>query len=411
MSHSGIFALPPRSVPTGAGGAPQGPTVTGPWRGITLAPSRERPPRNEPPRSPFALRLHGLSLSRRQAVPVALILALVASVGDAWTTAEAAFTLLYLAPIGVAVWFHGRRFGYVIVALCTAGSVATDLFASRRPIGPLFLVWNNGAELGLFIVFLRLLDALRARLEQEIHRRQDSLDQLRHAERLNTVGKLAAGVAHELGTPLNVITGRAELVMSGIMDGAGARESLEIILAQAARMTAIIRGILDFARRSGERTAPTGLGALCNETATLLRPLAARAGVRIEVLGEDVEASVERAGIQQVLTNLITNAIHASRRGGTIEITVSSASEVPARGHGREEGCFAVIAVRDEGTGISTAILPSIFDPFFTTKDVGEGTGLGLSISYGIVRDHGGRIHVKTATGEGTTFWVFLPRG
>jgi hypothetical protein len=136
---------------------------------MTLAPSRDRLSWSEPP-TPFAMRIHGVSISRRQAVPMALILTLLASLGDAWTTAEAAFTLFYLAPIGVAVWFHGRRFGYVIVALCSAGSVVTDLLTRTRPLSPLFLVWNNGIELGLFVVFLWLLDALRSRLEREIHR-------------------------------------------------------------------------------------------------------------------------------------------------------------------------------------------------------------------------------------------------
>src|SRR5262249_9530611 len=149
-------------------------------------------------------------------------------------------------------------------------------------------------------------------------------------------------------------------------------------------------------RRSGESTARVRLGALCRETATLLRPLAARAGVTIEVLGEDVEAEGEGAGIQHVVNNLVTNAIQASRRGGAVEIKVAEAGEAPAHGRSREGERLAVITVRDEGSGIPATILPQIFDPFFTTKEVGAGTGLGLSIAYGIVRDHGGRIHVQT---------------
>jgi signal transduction histidine kinase len=252
--------------------------------------------------------------------------------------------------------------------------------------------------------------SLRERIDNEMSLRLSALEELRHAERLNTIGKLASGVAHELGTPLNVITGRAELIYTGRVDLAGAKGSAGIIGEQADRMSRIIRGLLDFGHRSGTETHLENLLQLSEETTELLRVLAKKVGVEIVVMERDTKSRVNRSEIQQVLSNLLTNAIQAMPGGGRIQVIVDEERVILRENGDKEERTYACVTVRDQGSGILPEILPKIFDPFFTTRSVGEGTGLGLSIAYGIVRDHGGSLRVQSAPGEGTTFQVFLPR-
>jgi signal transduction histidine kinase len=139
-------------------------------------------------------------------------------------------------------------------------------------------------------------------------------------------------------------------------------------------------------------------------------PLASKSGIEIVRSGETTSAPVNHSEIQQVLTNLITNAIHAMPDGGRIDIDIRiERARPPEDKHGNPKD-YVVLSVNDSGTGIAPDVLPKIFDPFFTTKDVGRGTGLGLSVAYGIVRDHGGWIAVNTRLGQGTTFSVYLPQ-
>jgi signal transduction histidine kinase len=339
-----------------------------------------------------------LHVDRRYALPLAFGLAAIAGVSDALTNAEAVFTLFYLVPIGIAVWFRSARAGYVMIAVCSALSLTMDVVWGPNRANLAFVAWNFRGELGLYFVFALLLDAMRRRLATEAALRKEALTQLRHADRLTTLGRLAAGIAHELGTPLNVVLGKATLISSGRFTGDEAKKSARVIEQQADRMTTIISHLLDFARRGGTGRQPTNLRVLAFETTELLRPLAKRHGVTITCDGPDAEASVNRAEIQQVLSNLLTNAIHAMPRGGPIEITSSVL----------ESG--ALLRIRDEGSGIAPEVLPRIFDPFFTTKEVGQGTGLGLSVVHGIVVDHGGTIEVETELGRGTTFFLRLPR-
>lgn len=239
-----------------------------------------------------------------------------------------------------------------------------------------------------------------ARVEAETASRLAAIEQVRHADRLMTVGKLAAGIAHELGTPLNVIEARAEMIATGESTNDEAKGDAGVIVDASARMTRVLRQLLDFARPARASTSREDLAALANTIVDLLRPLASKRHVNVRVLApEPTFASIDREQIGQVLTNLVVNAIHAMASPGTVEVAVSS------------EGDHARIRVRDEGTGIAKEHIPHVFEPFFTTKDVGEGTGLGLAVAHGIVRDHGGSIDVKSGLGEGTEFIVLLPKG
>jgi signal transduction histidine kinase len=349
-------------------------------------------------------------LSPLRATVVSLVLLAVASWGDMVTTAEATFTLFYVVPLSIAVWYATIRVGYLIALLSVISGAAIDLYVGPRPSSWFFLGWNKLIDAGLFISFAHILAALRARVNLESELRMDALNQLRHAERLTTIGKLASGIAHEIGTPLNVISGHAELMVMGRLDTEEVKRSGQVLLEQSKRVTTIVHQLLDFARRGGTRVMLTDINDLAVATTRLLESLAGKSGIEIVTQGTPVKADVNRSEIQQVLTNLITNAIHAMPNGGRIEVDVREEhTRAPEEKHGSRQD-YVVLSVRDFGTGIALGVLPKIFDPFFTTKDVGQGTGLGLSVAYGIVRDHNGWVNVNTRLGEGTTFSVYLPQ-
>jgi signal transduction histidine kinase len=252
------------------------------------------------------------------------------------------------------------------------------------------------------------LMAQRAAVEAEHRERLTVQEQLRHSERLATVGKLAAGIAHEIGTPLNVADGYAKKILAGD-DATGCART---ICRQIKRITAMIRRLMRFARREEPRQAPVELAQLARDTVQLLEPLEARNGVTISVHGVPCTALADANQIQQVLTNLITNGVQAMAGSGSIKVRVDTERRTPPPGEkaGGAAKDYCRITVEDDGTGIAEANLPRIFDPFFTTKDVGAGTGLGLSVAHGIVRDHGGWIDVSSQAGRGSRFTVYLPR-
>jgi len=255
---------------------------------------------------------------------------------------------------------------------------------------------------------------LRARAARETAARIAALEQLRHADRLNTVGKLASGIAHELGTPLNVVGGRAKMIARG-MPHEEVVENARIIAEQVDRMAKIIRQLLDFARRRGVQKAPADLTQIARQTLLFLEPLARKRGVTLRLDDEaglsSARAEVDAGQLQQVLTNLVMNGIQAMKKGGELTVRVDRVLARPPVDHGGPEGEHLAIRVIDRGEGISPENMPRLFEPFFTTKDIGEGTGLGLSVSYGIVREHGGWIDVESELDKGSTFTVYLAPG
>jgi signal transduction histidine kinase len=268
------------------------------------------------------------------------------------------------------------------------------------------------------------LEVNREQLETETKRRIAAVEQLRHADRLRTVGRLASGLAHEIGTPLSVVSGRAELISSGKLSDNEIHSSAQAIKLQAERITGIVRQLLDFARRSTPRINRVELNSLAAETIALTESLAVkhRVSVRLNRFAGPAMVPVDAAQLQQVLSNLIVNALQACKEGGHVTLSIdrctackppvvvlqdSLSNELDNLDATPKD--FWVIAVQDDGTGIAPEHLTDIFEPFFTTKDVGEGTGLGLSISYGIIREHGGWITVDSHVGQGSTFAVHLP--
>jgi two-component system, NtrC family, sensor kinase len=248
------------------------------------------------------------------------------------------------------------------------------------------------------------LETAREAVDREAAARLDVLEQLRHADRLATVGLLASTFAHELGTPLNVVLARARMIEHGEVEGEGVTKSARGIVQQVERMAATVRNVLDFARRGDGRSECEDLRALARAALELLEPLARKANVRLELepgKGQ-VPVAADPGKIQQVLTNLVMNAIQSQGAGGVARISVERSEEPDGERKAR-------LVIADEGAGIEPDQLAHIFEPFFTTKPAGQGTGLGLSVVQGIVRDLGGRIDVRSQPGEGTVFTIDLP--
>jgi len=256
----------------------------------------------------------------------------------------------------------------------------------------------------------RALSEARARVAAETEQRISTLEQLRHAERLTTVGRMAAGIAHELGTPLNVITARIQIISRAHEGDADTASNARIIREQAARITEIVQRMLISARRKGLDKTTVQLRALAMDAKAALEPMANRVDVTLEVQegGADLELQADTTQMAQVLTNLVVNGIDAAVGGGTVTISLDEVQAL-SPGDSQPVPC-ARLSVHDTGVGIPKHIVNHIFDPFFTTKDVGAGTGLGLSVALGIVQEHGGWIDVITAPDVGTTMSAYFPR-
>jgi signal transduction histidine kinase len=309
----------------------------------------------------------------------------------------------------------------VVVLLCAATAMGLGMVLVARPIhllvakarriaegdlsGSLHLEQKD--ELGQLA---REMNSMADRLAESEQRflaersaRQDTVQQLRHADRLTTVGTLASALAHELGTPLSVVTARAKMIASMEVTGPAVLEGARTIVQQLERMTVIIRQLLGFSRRSTPRTEVVDLRNTVRQTCTLLKVVAQKQRVDLDLVlaDEPTPVRVDPEQIQQAVSNLVLNGIQAMPNGGTLSVMVSRESP-----HGRRTGC---VAVSDQGEGIPAEHLSKIFEPFYTTKAAQGGTGLGLSIAADIAEEHGGSVWVESAPGNGSTFRFFLP--
>jgi signal transduction histidine kinase len=306
------------------------------------------------------------------------------------TTLALAATMMLMTLV-VGAWLVGRPITSLIgqARRVAAGDLsARSVRGQRDELGDLTRELNK---------MLDRLERAGKEVQASTRERLETLEQLRHAERLTTIGRLASSVAHELGTPLTVMTGRARLILE---DEKQAVVHARVILDQAERMTKIIRQLLDYARRRPAQRVEDDLSRLTAETLALLAPLAAKKKIRLQFEPEidTAPVTVDATQVQQALANLIVNAIQASAEGATVDVTLRRSSE------GFE------LAVRDHGPGMAEDVLARVFEPFFTTKPIGESTGLGLSVTRDIVDEHGGRIQAESAPGRGSRFSVLLPR-
>jgi signal transduction histidine kinase len=268
-----------------------------------------------------------------------------------------------------------------------------------------------GTIAGRFNAMTGSLREAREDGERAASARLDLEERLRHAEKLATIGQMAAEIAHELGTPLNVIGGRARALARKAADAGEVTKNAGIITDEVARITKIIRQVLDFSRPRGPTLTHVRLGTVVAEALEFVRETVRRVGIKVE-LGTSPpppEVPGDPDQIQQVCLNLITNAIHAMPSGGTLRI----ATERVVRRKGGLDLAppaeYVVLSIADTGRGIPAADRDKIFEPFFTTKDAGQGTGLGLAVSHGIVKDHDGWIEVDSPVEGGALFRVFLP--
>ena len=236
---------------------------------------------------------------------------------------------------------------------------------------------------------------------------------LSQTEKLATIGQLSAEIAHEVGTPLNVIAGRARSIQRKARDPEAVEKNAGIIAEQTARITRIIQRLLDFARRKvgAPERARVNLNELALTTVELLGSQFSAAKVRTRLDRAEglplVDGDADR--LQQVLINLLLNAMQAMPEGGVLTIETQRIHRTrPGLETGAEQD-FVMLVVSDTGVGIPPAIRDKVFDPFYTTKEGQGGTGLGLAVCSGIVKEHDGWIDVDDAPGGGTVFRVYLP--
>ena len=227
--------------------------------------------------------------------------------------------------------------------------------------------------------------------------------QLTRSERLASIGRLAAGCAHQINNPLTGVLTFAHMLLRDAPENSQEREDLETIISATMRCREIVRGLLDFSRQSEPHKSLSDLNAVLREALNLTRNQAIIGHVSIvEELDPHLPHLVIDANqIQAVAVNVIVNGIDAMPDGGCLTIRTRCVDE--------DDGRWAEIEISDNGCGISAKDLKLVFDPFFTTKPTGKGTGLGLAIAYGIVTEHGGRITVSSEVDRGTTVAVRLP--
>lgn len=223
--------------------------------------------------------------------------------------------------------------------------------------------------------------------------------QLLHADRLATIGKLTAGVAHELNEPLGAILGFAQLSLDSAGLPPGARRDSERIVQSALHAREIIRKLMFFGRQTPPGRAEVDLNLVVQDGLDLLEPRLVRQGIRASIALNSALPLIlaDRSQLLQVVVNLVINAIQAMPDGGSLTVRTDPAD------------MGAALSVEDTGVGMSEDVRSQVFLPFFTTKDVGEGTGLGLSVAHGIVTAHGGTIDVASEPGRGSVFIVRLP--
>ena len=278
---------------------------------------------------------------------------------------------------------------------------------------------NRGEFATLAREFNRMADSLAEQKRAAAREAEERLAlerELRHSERLATVGRLAAGVAHEIGAPLQVIDGRAKQ----LLEHAGAplatrQRNLTIVRAQTERIARIVRQLLNLARPYNLDCQAVDLAQLLAGTLELVEAQAARAGVEIELaIAERVLVEADPDLLHQVFLNICSNGIQAMPTGGRLRIECVPGVFLPGvfmnDGKRQNGQGFAAVRVSDAGRGIAPEHLPHIFEPFYTTKEVGEGTGLGLAVSSRIVEEHGGWIEAANNAEGGATFTVYLPK-
>ena len=234
---------------------------------------------------------------------------------------------------------------------------------------------------------------------RDISERKRLQEQLRKTERIAELGTVASGMAHEIGTPMNVILGRAEYLMDRVTEEP-IKKGLQTIITQVERITRVMNQLLSFARRKAPERVALDLKQVVEDSLEMFHERLARNQIQVELRLADpcpmVLADADQ--MSQVMINLVMNAVHAMPEGGTLRVALAP------------EPQMVRLTVADTGHGVPREVIKKIFDPFFTTKEFGKGTGLGLTVVKGIIEEHQGSIAVESQEGMGTTFTILLPK-
>jgi len=249
------------------------------------------------------------------------------------------------------------------------------------------------------------------KMAKELKKRKEELElayrRISQLDRLMAIGRLAAGIAHELNNPLGVISNYVQMLLRKPSLGSEVKIDLMLIEEEILGMMGIIKGLLNFSRESEMKKSPVNVNEVLRKTTALLKFQLGSQSIQLsEVYDEGLPFVLGDSNhLQQVFLNILLNSIQSMPEGGKLELKTSLTN-----GSGEKaERSWVVVECLDTGVGIEPRDLDKIFDPFFTTKGVGVGTGLGLSISYGIIKEHDGNIDVKSSPGQGTLVRTTLP--
>ncbi|MGE5373319.1 MAG: ATP-binding protein [Solirubrobacterales bacterium] len=311
---------------------------------------------------------------------------------------------LYYIPIILAAYRFGLRGGLLASILCgLAYAPHLVLYLGT----PELEVVNQLMEIALFVVVGTVTGILagserrqRLQLAAKVAQLEAMEAEVRAADRLAAVGRLAAGVAHEIRSPLGVIKAAAQLARDEKPDNREISESLDVIVQEVDRANQVVRGLLDFSRPQLPAVSEIDLAAVLDQSVQLLNRYGVHHQVPVDYdpYGKPLVLLGDAEMLKQAIVNLGLNAVQASQAGSRITMRLTGPRP------GRPQ---AVIEIADQGSGIPPELLSQVFDPFFTTRD--QGTGLGLAIVQRIVRDHCGQIEIQSSEGAGTIVRLILP--
>lgn len=319
---------------------------------------------------------------------------------------------LYYIPILFAAYWFGPKGGLFTALISTLLYLPHILFQWRHPpaasagqgqYGEIIMFYVLGLIIGILAERERNLltkqQAAARELELAYRKLQDSMEQIRRADRLSAVGQLSAGIAHEIRNPLASIKGAVDLLMDELPEEHPSKEYVDIVNKETARLQRLLEDFLVYARPSAPSFGAVRLQILVTQLLRLLDKEAERRSVKIDSMVPDDLPSVraDESQLFQVLVNLLLNSLQATGEGGTVHIVV---------GAGTDENVLQ-LRVEDNGPGIPESEMEKLFDPFYTTRD--EGTGLGLSVVYAIIESHEGSINAANRPEGGAVFTLTLP--
>jgi signal transduction histidine kinase/FixJ family two-component response regulator len=346
-------------------------------------------------------------------VPIVLVVTGSIVSSPFWLTLIAMAVLLPTIPLALHLLPNAFWVEY-FVALAASLATMVSLFANRRRFFQhIARLRSSDLELAgsLKEALMRSELQLRERQQTDL-RRQELEDQLRQAQKLEAVGVLAGGVAHDMNNVLGAITSIASLATDRIEPNSSLNQDINDILAAARRGSALTRNLLGFARQGTRLAERFRMEATIDSIVHLLRrTVSKQIELHVDAGAELDDIVADQGQLSHVLMNLCINAVDATQGRGTIVIRATNLSIDSdfALMHDIPVGRYIELSVEDDGCGIPADVLPHVFEPFFSTKSSSERSGLGLSMVYGTVRDHGGAVTVESIPGRGTKVRIFLP--